>query len=973
MAPLRFVALRAARAEVRAAAQPGAARDRRGDDHGARGGDRRARVSRRAARGGRAGAPLVRRARRRSAGARSREDRSRGRVGRRAAPRVRRGSRWPAATPAAQTAWRALVAQVAAGADEPAARARARSRGSPRRSRAGSRRSTELAAATGIASAQLGAGADHLAALREQVDAAAPARSARSATWTQFHLARRAAIVAGVGPAIAAIERGDLAAAELAAAWERATLLAWADAELARTPALARFDGAAHHAHVAAFADLDRGCARARAHAARSRGSPSACRALRQPDADPEPSALLAARRARSSTAGRAAARACSPSCRRCCRGSRRACSRRRTRSRSTSIRRCRAFDVVVFDEASRLPIAHALGALARAPRGDRRRRFAPARARPTAPRACSTTALAARLPELALARALPQPPRGPVRVREPALLRRSPRRLLPARAAARRARHRVARSTASPIARGANRAEAEAIVAELPRGCAIRRSARARSRSSRCRARSRTLIEDLLDAARAADPALDAALERRRRRAAARRHARARCRARSATSCCVVGRRRRRCARRARAARWRALARRRDHARARAADRVLELRARGRRGRRARAARDLAELLAFARAGGGAGARPTTRRRRARSPRRSRARSPSAAGSCATRSAAAPYKIDLAVVDPNDPERYVLAIEHDGAAYASAPVARDRDRLRAQVLVAARLAPAPDLVARLVGRSRARDPARARRDRRGDRGESPATRAPRRAAVRRGSRASGSAPVLGAVGLVADRRRPARDAARACSPALAARLADRPASTRSGDGRADPAPARRDRDRSVHRRRDAGGPARARRHVRAAPRRRARQDRRAGARRRGADPRRPARAPGRRVLRHRPADASASPIRSRGALDGRGRFGDEQGVVWRLDQDPASVPPRARRGHERRRRAATIDEVPLSEVAAAARIVVERAARLSAPPISSATARGCSASRGSPSGSPSASPWASGSPPSAP
>ena len=44
-------------------------------------------------------------------------------------------------------------------------------------------------------------------------------------------------------------------------------------------------------------------------------------------------------------------------------------------------------------------------------------------------------------------------------------------------------------------------------------------------------------------------------------------------------------------------------------------------------------------------------------------------------------------YKVDLAVVDPNDPGRYVLAIEHDGAAYGSAPAARDRDRLRAQVL----------------------------------------------------------------------------------------------------------------------------------------------------------------------------------------------------------------------------------------------------------------------------------------------
>ncbi|MGH2901413.1 MAG: AAA domain-containing protein, partial [Solirubrobacteraceae bacterium] len=44
-------------------------------------------------------------------------------------------------------------------------------------------------------------------------------------------------------------------------------------------------------------------------------------------------------------------------------------------------------------------------------------------------------------------------------------------------------------------------------------------------------------------------------------------------------------------------------------------------------------------------------------------------------------------YKVDLAVVDPNAPERYVLAIETDGDAYASAATARDRDRLRAQVL----------------------------------------------------------------------------------------------------------------------------------------------------------------------------------------------------------------------------------------------------------------------------------------------
>ncbi|MBA3817334.1 MAG: DUF3320 domain-containing protein, partial [Deltaproteobacteria bacterium] len=63
-----------------------------------------------------------------------------------------------------------------------------------------------------------------------------------------------------------------------------------------------------------------------------------------------------------------------------------------------------------------------------------------------------------------------------------------------------------------------------------------------------------------------------------------------------------------------------------------------------------------------------------------------------------------------------------------------------------------------------------------------------------------------------------------------------------------------------------------------------------------------------------------------------RAALLGRGRLGDEQNVVWRMDQDPAGIPavrvagsgPAARRD---------IGEVPLAELAAAARIVVERSA----------------------------------------
>jgi very-short-patch-repair endonuclease len=44
-------------------------------------------------------------------------------------------------------------------------------------------------------------------------------------------------------------------------------------------------------------------------------------------------------------------------------------------------------------------------------------------------------------------------------------------------------------------------------------------------------------------------------------------------------------------------------------------------------------------------------------------------------------------YFIDLAVVDPERPGTYLLGIECDGATYHSSKAARDRDRLRQQVL----------------------------------------------------------------------------------------------------------------------------------------------------------------------------------------------------------------------------------------------------------------------------------------------
>ena len=46
-------------------------------------------------------------------------------------------------------------------------------------------------------------------------------------------------------------------------------------------------------------------------------------------------------------------------------------------------------------------------------------------------------------------------------------------------------------------------------------------------------------------------------------------------------------------------------------------------------------------------------------------------------------------YRLDFAAAHPEQPGRFVLAIETDGASYHSAPTARDRDRLRQQQLEA--------------------------------------------------------------------------------------------------------------------------------------------------------------------------------------------------------------------------------------------------------------------------------------------
>jgi very-short-patch-repair endonuclease len=44
-------------------------------------------------------------------------------------------------------------------------------------------------------------------------------------------------------------------------------------------------------------------------------------------------------------------------------------------------------------------------------------------------------------------------------------------------------------------------------------------------------------------------------------------------------------------------------------------------------------------------------------------------------------------FRIDLAIIDPSEPGKYLIGIECDGAQYHSSKVARDRDRLRQQIL----------------------------------------------------------------------------------------------------------------------------------------------------------------------------------------------------------------------------------------------------------------------------------------------
>ncbi|HEY1557130.1 MAG TPA: DUF3320 domain-containing protein [Kofleriaceae bacterium] len=760
----------------------------------------------------------------------------------------------------------------------------------------------ELAGATGIAAARVGAGRDHLPALREQV-AALGASVGSLASWARYHLARHAAERAGIGPALDAIERGDLAAADLAAAWERATLVAWGEAELRVVPVAG---GAAHHARAAELADLDRRALQVAKARALARLAERVPRVLRT-DADPQICALRAARTANGPVRDVLAALPdLLPRLAPCVLATPQAVARH--------LDPALVFDVVVFDEASRLPAAHALGALARA-----RAAIVVGDARQPAPGGARDglfeLALDAGWPSRALA--------VHYRSRHDELFAFANRRyygdaIEVAPAAVRDGLGAsFVRVDGAPDAAGANRAEADALVAELARRAGDGRSF-AIVAMSRAQAE---LIEAAIAEARAADPAFDAAVA-------------------GAAEPLLVGTPDRLQGEERDVAlisiggvpdslgalahpggeRWLAVA----VTRARAAWVVFASFAPE---DVAMVAPDLAELLASAARARGdeeAPASPITA---------AIARALGERGWIVRhRVGTGPYRVELAVLDPEDPARCVLAIEHDGAVYAAGRCARDRDRVRGEQLAARGwrvhrvwsldwwFDPEREIqrahgaiVAAIAAHRQKRTPAQRARVARGSAPlQAPALDRPSFAGARRGelidtmpvmvaeatlALATGSGPQPGTTEITAPVVRIPRGAI-AIGPYIAASI---PPGRRTPDDLFAP--------------RHAAELAKIVEQVLAAE------------------------APMHIELLARRAaayfgigkvdDRVVEQVRA--ALAGRGRFGDEHGIVWRADQDPATVPGVRVPGSTASARR-DIAEVPLSELAAAARVVVERA-----------------------------------------
>jgi hypothetical protein len=824
-----------------------------------------------------------------------------------------------------QAAWRALVAQVAASPAASGERPAVELAPFARLAAAVARWApavAELAMLTGIPHEMLGAGADHLQVLRDQVEALFAAVGSL-ADWTTFALARRDAMVAGVGPAVTAIERGDLAARELSAAWQRATLVAWLELELAEKPALARFHGPTHHAHVASFADLDRGSlALVRARA----GARVAERAPRRNDPDPGVAVL---RDEAANGAGRplravlAELPTLLPRLAPCVLATPHAIAQHLDPALPP-------FDVVVFDEASRMPIAHALGALARARAvlvvGDSRQPL------PAEAEGLLDVAIAAKLPELALA--------AHYRSRHEDLFAFANSRyygdrieVLPAPHASPDLGISWRRIDGTPDTAGANRTEAEAILADVrarladPHQCTRSIAVLAMSRAQQ------ELLEELLE------PELEAQRDGERLLVGTPDRLQGQARdvvlvsiGDSADALGVLAH--------AGGERWL------DVAVTRAREQLILFSSFAPEDilGDAPCARDLAELLAFARHGGGA-AKPPEDVEPATPITAAIARALADRGWIVRhRVGCGGFKLDLAVVDPNDTDRYVLAIEHDGPAYASSSAARSRDRLRAQLLTQLgwrlhrvwsldwwldaerEVQRAHGAIVAAIAASRHRRAAAA--------APAPAPRAMRARASSAPRIAAGSAPVVHVS--------PKPDAT--SKPHVAAKAVatdDTTPAIAEGSGPTIGALAGEDGSAPLRLPRGAIpiGP-----YLAAA----------VPAGRRAPDdmfaPRYlvelgkcveqvlAAEAPihidllARRVAAYFGIGRVTEPVlqQVQSTLLGRGKWGSEKGVVWRLDQDPASVPPvrvAGTTGTSKRQ----IAEIPLCELAAAARIIVER------------------------------------------
>jgi very-short-patch-repair endonuclease len=393
---------------------------------------------------------------------------------------------------------------------------------------------------------------------------------------------------------------------------------------------------------------------------------------------------------------------------------------------------------------------------------------------------------------------------------------------------------------------------------------------------------------------------------------------------------------------------------------------------------------RHLGELLAYARAGGGSALPP--------------AGTGAASAICAALATAlearghkvvhqlgcAGYRIDLAIVDPNDPRRYVLAIETDGPAYAASKVARDRDRLRGHVM--AQLGwrmhriwaldffsdPEKEITRAHGAIIAATAASRSKRTGTGagasSGGSGPASR------VARESSSPSSAPAARAASAPSAA---APDASRATDSTRARSDSSRPTDstrTRADSSRpTDSTRTRADSSRptdSTRARSDSSRPVSAPMSVHSAITTRTGSGPALSAGSVGITPYAVANVPaGRRAPGdlHSPKHASElgkvieqvlaaeAPMRIdllvrrvaayfgiarvsakvieevRGGLGSRVRWGEEPDVLWRADQDPSRPPPvRAQAGTPASRR--DIEDVPLVELAAAARLVVERA-----------------------------------------